>query len=138
MEPRAIVDTGYLVALLNRHDAHHRWAVDALDRLPGPWSTSEACISECVFILESAGKLAVEKLLVWIESALLIPGSFLPDSLSSVRHEMLRYRDRWVDYVDACIVVLSDSHPRLPVATVDASDFVVYFRMRGKRQLIMP
>jgi hypothetical protein len=51
---------------------------------------------------------------------------------------MLRYRKRWVDFADACLVVLSDGRPKLPVVTVDASDFAVYFRGRTGRRLLVP
>ena len=62
----------------------------------------------------------------------------LPDEFEPVRTEMFRYRSRWVDMADACLVIMSDSHPRLPVVTVDAKDFAVYFRGRSTRQLLAP
>ena len=52
---------------------------------------------------------------------------------------MFRYRDRWVDFADACIVVMSDEHPRLPVVSVDSADFAVYFfKRRPRRKLLLP
>jgi predicted nucleic acid-binding protein len=55
-----------------------------------------------------------------------------------VRAELLGYRKRWVDFADACLVVLSDEQPRLPVVTVDERDFGVYFRGRRGRKLLVP
>jgi len=138
MEPRAIVDTGFLIALLNRNDSHHFWAKGALDRLPGPWLTCESCVSESVFLLEHAGKAAVEKLLGWMEQGLLMSEGMLPQYIAEVREEMFRYRDRWVDLADASVVVLSDRHPELPVAGVDRRDFDVYFRRRKGRLFVAP
>lgn len=138
MDGRAIVDTGFLVALLNRRDDHHFWAAKLVPSLPGPWLTSEACVSETVFLLEHAGRAAVEKLLLWLEQDYLLSRHFLPEDLAPIRAEILRYRSRWVDFADACLVVLSDRHPRLPVVTVDAGDFSVCFRGRTPRRLLTP
>ena len=138
MDARAIVDTGYLVALLNRNDAHHGWAAGLLPSLRGPWLTAESCVSESVFLLEEAGRETVERLLSWLEQGLLASRHFLPEELAPVRTEMLRYRRRWVDFADACLVVLSDERPSLPVVTVDAGDFAVYFRGRSGRKLLVP
>lgn len=138
MDARAIVDTGYLVALLNAEDEHHAWAVTQLPRLRGPWLTAEACISEAVFLLERAGRAAVERLLDWLDKGALISQHLLPEELEAITAELFRYRERWVDFADACLIRLSDQKPKLPVVTVDASDFAVYFRSRRGRRLVVP
>jgi len=71
MDARAIVDTGYLVALLNADDEHHEWAASLLSRLRGPWLTAEACISESVFLLEQAGRTAAVRLFEWLDKGAL-------------------------------------------------------------------
>jgi predicted nucleic acid-binding protein len=138
MDGRAIVDTGYLVALLNGKDAHHEWATRLVRTLRGPWLTAEACVSETVFLLEQAGRTAAERLFAWLEKGVLISQHFLPEELESVRAESFRYHERWVDFADACIVAMSDRHPRLPVVSVDAADFAVYFRQRKGRRVLLP
>lgn len=138
MDARAIVDTGYLVALLNGTDDHHAWAAGLLPSLRGPWATAEACVSEAIFLLEQTGRVAAERLFGWFEKGALISQHFLPEELEPVQSELFRYRARWVDFADACIVRLSDRYPRLPVVTVDAKDFAVYFRGRERRRLLVP
>ena len=138
MDAHAIVDTGYLVALLNKGDRHHLWATGLLAELRGPWLTAEACISEAMFLLEQAGASAVRQLFEWLERKLIISRHFLPEELGAVRGESFRYPGRWVDFADACLVVLSDRHPKLPLATVDQNDFAVYFRRRKGRILHLP
>lgn len=138
MAERAIVDTGFLVALLNRGDAHHAWAAGLLPTLRGPWLTAEACISETVFLLEQAGRPTVDALLRWLEQGALVSRHCLPEQLEAVRRELFAYGKRWVDFADACVVTLSDAHPKLPVVTVDAADFSVYFRRRSGRDLVLP
>jgi hypothetical protein len=34
MNCQAVLDTGPLVAAINRHDTHHQWTVDHLKQLP--------------------------------------------------------------------------------------------------------
>jgi predicted nucleic acid-binding protein len=138
MAARAIVDTGYLVALLDGSDAHHAWAKKLVPLLRGPWLTAEACISEAMFILEQAGREAAEELFRWLAVGAVESVHFLPEDLEAVRDECFRYRDRWVDFADACVIRLSDQYPKLPVVTVDANDFAVYFRKRSRRRLLLP
>lgn len=138
MDAQAIVDTGFLVALLNQADRHHAWAMRLLKSLRGPWLTAEACISESIFLLHKAGPEAGDKLFDWLDRGLLLSRHFLPDELAALRGEMQRYRGRQMDFADACLVVLSDHHPKLPLATVDRRDFAVYFRQRLGRKLHCP
>ncbi|HWA73320.1 MAG TPA: PIN domain-containing protein [Polyangiaceae bacterium] len=138
MAERAIVDTGFLVALLNRSDAHHAWAAELVPTLKGPWLTAEACVSEAVFLLQQAGRTSVEALLRWLEQGALLSRHCLPDQLEAIGTEMFAYRKRWVDFADACLVTLSDAQPKLPVVSVDVADFSVYFRRRSGRRLILP
>lgn len=138
MDARAVVDTGFLVALLNAEDEHHAWARGLVPRLRGPWVTAEACMSEAVFLLERAGRTPLERLFDWLERGALLSRHVLPEDLREIREETFRYKKRWVDFADASIVVLSDLSPKLPVVTVDARDFAVYFRARPGRVLLLP
>jgi uncharacterized protein len=135
---RAIVDSGFLVALLDGTDAHHAWATGLAPTLRGPWWTAEACITETQFLIKPGGRAALDELLDWLERGALISRHLLPEELQPVKTELLRYNDRWVDFADACIIRLSDLAPNLPVATVDARDFAVYFRQRRGRRLVTP
>ena len=89
-------------------------------------------------LLERAGRSAADRLLEWLDKGALASEHLLPEKLDTVRSEMSRYRGRWVDFADACLVRLSDDWPRLPVVTVDAADFSVYFRPRRGRRLLVP
>jgi uncharacterized protein len=139
MVARAIVDTGFVVALWDRRDPLHEWAVTIAPQLRGPWLTCEGCISEMVFLLGDAlGSNAVLDLYDQIERGLIISRHLLPHDVARIRAETARYRGRAVDFADACLVVLSDQYPRLPLATGDAGDFAVYLRGRSARRLITP
>lgn len=48
---RLLIDTGPIVALLNRRDRYHAWVCEVLDTAEPPLSTCEAVISEACFLL---------------------------------------------------------------------------------------
>ena len=49
--PSAIVDTGAVVALVNRDDRHHATAVDWFRRFRGKLLTTEAVVTETAYAL---------------------------------------------------------------------------------------
>lgn len=139
MANRAIIDTGVIAALWDPRDSLHTWAQEVAARTAGPWLTCEACVTEMVFLLSGrSGPSAVLKLFDYLAAGSIRSRHLLPESMTKVVAEIARYRDRRVDFADACLVVLSDEHPDLPVVTVDRSDFSVYFRGRSPRTLITP
>lgn len=138
MDVRAIVDTGFLVALVDRKDGCHAWASATAKILPGPWLTCEACISESYHLLGQIAPAESLKILAMLEGGGLRSQHLLPEQLAAVHEEAVRYHDRPVDFADACLVVLSDAAPRLPIVTVDRNDFAVYLRGRRPRQLLTP
>jgi predicted nucleic acid-binding protein len=135
---RAIVDTGFLVALAHRDDADHAWATRLASVLPGPWLTCEACVTETAYLLGKVSAREAVKLYHLLDEGLLLSQHLLPEQLQKVRAEIGRYHQRAVDFADACLMVLSDAQPRLPIATVDAADFAVYLRGRRPRRLFTP
>ncbi len=50
-----ILDTGPLVALLNRRDRYHAWAVRTVDALEAPLITCEPVVSEAWFLIRRGG-----------------------------------------------------------------------------------
>jgi uncharacterized protein len=63
MAASAVVDAGFLIALLSRRDRHHRWAVAPVPRLVPPWKTCEAVLSETFHRLGPRGLPALAGLL---------------------------------------------------------------------------
>ena len=50
----AIVDTGFLVALLEANDSHHAWAVEVAEQIRWPALTCESVLSETAFHVGSS------------------------------------------------------------------------------------
>jgi uncharacterized protein len=129
---RLLVDTGPLVALLNRRDRHHSWVREVLDTVEPPVFTCESVVSEACFLLSriSGGRDAVLELL----SSHVFEIDFrMADELVAVRALMQKYASVPMALADACLVRMSELEPSSVILTLD-SDFRVY--RRNRRQVI--
>lgn len=125
-----IVDTGPLVALLDRSDHHHRWAAEVFSGLRGPLVSCEAVVAEALFLCarNRVGAKALHRLL---ESRTLEVAPVLATSPAAVVRLLRRYASVPMSLADACVVHLHETLDRSVVLTCD-SDFRVYRRSRGR------
>ena len=129
---RVIVDTGPIVALLNRRDNHHSWAREVLDTLEPPIFTCESVVSEACFLLRglAGGPDAVLDLLM----ADVVNIDFrLASEIAPLRGLMRKFANVPMSLADACLVRMTELDPHSVIVTLD-SDFKVY--RRNRRQLI--
>lgn len=126
-----LVDTGPLVAALNRRDRHHRWATSALDTFPPPLLTCEAVLSEAAFLLrEIAG--GPNALMELVARGLVRPSFRLQDEAAAVRQLMNRYASVRMDLADACLVRMTELHGDCELLTIDG-EFRDVYRRRGRQ-----
>lgn len=137
MRANVLVDTGPLVAFLNRRDRYHTWILQKLAEIEPPLHTCEAVISETCFLLrgQSAGGRAVLELL---EQGLLEAAFDLGQEVSRVRVIIERYANVPAALADACLVRMAELRAGSRLLTLD-SDFRIY-RMHDRKviPLIMP
>lgn len=126
-----ICDTGPLVAYLNRHDPWHGWAVTVMKQVRPPLLTCEAVVTEVAYFLREDG-VAVDPLFQLLERDVIRVNFDLSTQWPRMRTLMTRYQQ--MDLADAAIVVMSETHSRSQVLTVDRTDFSVY--RRNDRQVI--
>lgn len=126
---RGIVDTGLIVAFLNRSDRHHGWAVEVARRVSEPLLTCEAVLAESAFQVGSTALV-----LALVQDGLLRIGFDLSKNFQEVLDLAERYQDRSPDLADLCLVRMSELYPEMQVFTVDENDFRVY--RRNKRETI--
>lgn len=127
-----LIDTGPLVAAMNRRDKHHEWAYSLLARLPPPLLTCEAVLAEACFLLQSVHKGDVA-LLAMIQRGVLQPEFRLGEHASSIARLMAKYEDVPMSLADACLVRMSELYDDCQVATCDG-DFHIY-RRNGRRTI---
>ncbi len=127
---RIVIDTGPLVALLNRRDRHHVWVRDVLDTVEPPIFTCEAVVSEACFVLGrlSGGTDAVLELL----STNIMKIDFrLLSEIDVVRGLMRKFANVPMSLADACLVRMTELDVATVLVTMD-SDFRVYRRNRRR------
>jgi predicted nucleic acid-binding protein len=130
MATSALVDAGFLVALLSRRDGNHRWAAAQAPRLPPPWMTCEAVLSEASHLLGGYGTRSLASLL---RRGALVCGYRFADDMDAVFKLLEKYVDVPMSFADACLVRMTETLNDPVLLTTDA-DFRI-FRRHG-RQII--
>lgn len=127
-----ILDTGPLVAYLDSDEHHHEWTTQQFDRLDGRIITCEAVVSEAWFLLRRLPR-HLAQLRAMLADGIFDLSFHLEDEAAKVSSLMDRYTSVPMSLADACLVRLSEIHPKLPLLTLD-SDFKIY--RRHGRQMI--
>lgn len=126
MKARTIVDTGPLVALLDRKDSYHGWVKAQLESIDPPLDTCEAVLSEAAFLLSRLPG-GPQALLELVAKGLVAVSFSLQAEARPVQQLLLRYANVPMSLADACLVRLSEIHAESLVLTLD-SDFRIYRR----------
>lgn len=127
-----VADTGPLVALLDRRDRWHAWAVREFGALRDPIVTCEAVVSEACFVLRSVHR-GGDAVLGLVEKGVVVLRATDTEDVPRLRSLITRYGDVPMSFADACLVRITERVPDSEVLTLDA-DFRVYRRLG--RQLI--
>ncbi len=121
---KQIADTGLIVALLNRRDRFHYWALDAFTRF-APFFTCDAVLVEAASFFPTPNPI-----LTLIERRdLILDTSFtLAHDMPAIHALTTKYADCPMDIADACIVRMAELSRDCEVWTVDRADFSTYRR----------
>ncbi|HEX3429389.1 MAG TPA: PIN domain-containing protein [Rhizomicrobium sp.] len=131
--PAAIVDTGPLVAFLDRSERHHRWVTERIDELEGPLLLCEPVLTEAMYLLGRWPN-AEDALFGLLENGALLLAFRVDEHVPALRKLHRKYSDTPMSLADACIVRMAELYERHSVLTLD-SDFSVY---RKKGNLPLP
>lgn len=131
------MDTGPLVALLNRRDRYHAWVRNVLDTVEPPVFTCEAVISEACFLLGriDGGQDAVLQL---VSDDILRLDFRMESEVDALRALVKKFANVPMSLADACLVRMTELDQRSKVLTLDR-DFRIYRRNRRQSvTTIMP
>src|SRR5271169_6787187 len=106
MPADALIDTGAILAMLDRTDRWHASCVDALRQLRLPLLTSKAVLTE-LFHLVGDARREMEAAWKFVRSGALVLGTIEDAELVQVHELMSRYWDRPMDFADATLVYLA-------------------------------
>jgi predicted nucleic acid-binding protein len=119
-----LLDTGVIVALLDRTESNHAACVKAIEESAAPLVTCEAVIAEsCYLLRRQAG--AAEAILENVRTGVFSIPWQLSQAAASLQRLFRKYRDREMDLADACLVHLAGELQTGEILTLDR-DFEVY------------
>ena len=126
-----------IVALLDRSERDHVRCVSAVKNIEQPLVTCEAVIAESCYLLRGLHG-ASEAILENVASGVFqIPFS-ISRSAAVVRRIIQKYRDKGIDFADACLIRIAEELNTGEILTLD-SDFHIY-RWKKNRpfQFLLP
>jgi uncharacterized protein len=126
-----LIDTGAILAILDRKDRWHLPCLNATRQLRLPGLTSEAVLTE-VFHLLRRSRVGEEATWTFIRSGVVTLASIEDSELHRIRALMAVYSDRPMDFADATLVYLAERESMNTILTVDHDDFQTY-RIAGKQ-----
>ena len=124
MKRPVIVDTGPLVAYLNRRERHHAWVQQQFSAVRPPAITCEAVVTEACFLLRDFDK-GINSLMQLLDRGLVTISFNLAQELPAVARLLKRYSSVPMSLADACLVRMAEQFAESQVLTLD-SDFRVY------------
>jgi len=132
MGASVLVDTGPLVAVIDRTDPWHDVCVQSLPRLRLPLLTTEAVLTE-FFHLVGDDEREVQAAWRLLRSGIITLGQITDRDLPELQRLMHVYADRPMDFADATLVHLAHRDRLNTIFTIDFSDLQTY-RIHGRQR----
>jgi uncharacterized protein len=135
MKP-VLLDTGFIVALLDRSENFHKACARTVREVEAPLVTCEAVITESCYLLRNlsgASEAVVENMAAGIFQ---VPFQLSRDT-AGVKQVLRKYKDRKIDLADACLIRLADQVGTGDILTLD-QNFTIYRWGRNKPFRVLP
>jgi predicted nucleic acid-binding protein len=127
---KGLIDTGAIVALIDRKDRWHGACRAALANLRFPLATSAAVLAE-LFHMVAAKPREVAAAWTFVRSGGVAVLPIVDGDMAALEGLMTRYADRPMDFADATLVRLAEREALTTVFTIDHADFETY-RIGGR------
>jgi uncharacterized protein len=132
MAADALIDTGAILAMLDKRDPWHRLCIETFQHLRSPLLTSEAVLTE-LFHLVGDDRRGREGAWGFVRSGAVKLAEITDAQLPEIHALMSCYWDRPMDFADATLVHLAKRESLSTIFTVDYADFETY-RIDGRRR----
>ena len=132
MRRKTVVDSGPLVALFDRDDAHHANALGFLRTFEGELISDLPVVTEVMYLLDFSVQAQVS-FLQWLVAGGVTLIDVTAEDLVRTAELLQKYSGLPADFADATLVALAERLGMHEIATVDR-DFGIY-RLKGKRAL---
>jgi len=132
MKLNVILDTGPLVALVDKSDRFHNWSIEIWETINLPLFTCESVISEACFLLQKTygGKEAVISL---VKAGVIQVYFVFIEEVEAVGNLMQKYKSVPMSFADACLVRMNELILGNSLLTLD-SDFRIF--RKNKTEII--
>jgi predicted nucleic acid-binding protein len=132
-----LVDTGPLIALLDRREQHHAWVQAQFAEISPPLLSCDAVLGEACHLARRTN-VGTQAVLELFERGVLTLAFRLHENLFEVSSLMQRYASMPMSLADGCLVRLSELVGECTIFTLD-SDFKIYRRHKKQKiPLLMP
>ncbi len=123
---RIIIDTGPLVAFLDKSDQYNYWTGELFSELKPPFLTCEAVLTETMFLMQRGG-ISSGYLFKMIQrgSLLVQPIAANKNVLTTIGTFLDKYQNLPASFADACLVWMYENNPNGSILTLD-HDFTIY------------
>jgi uncharacterized protein len=130
--PVGLIDTGAILALVDRDDEGHEACVAAYNAHRLPWLTTEAVLTETLHLVRRNLR---DDRGVWqlLRSGALQMASIANEELPHIQTLMGDYADRPMDFADATLVYVGTRERLSLILTIDQDDFETY-RLPGRKK----
>jgi uncharacterized protein len=119
-----LLDTGVIVALLDRSERMHAACAEAIAEAAAPLVTCEPVIAESCYLLRGLAG-AAEAILENVRTGVFQIPLQLSQAAAPLQRLFRKYRDREMDLADACLVHLAGELDTGDILTLDR-DFEIY------------
>jgi predicted nucleic acid-binding protein len=132
-----LIDTGPLVALLDRSDGHHAEIVEAIKAVQDPLVSVWPVVVEAMYLLSFSWK-AQKALWEILETGTVQLLPLGQGDVPPMKGLMEKYHDLPMDMADAALVWVAEREGIRRVLTLDQKDFNVYRLPRKGRFTLLP
>jgi uncharacterized protein len=132
-----LIDTGAILAILDRNDRWHVPCLQAYSNVRLPLLTTEAVLTEAFHLIRRTARDADG---IWrlLRSGAIRMAEIRDEELPQIQRLMDEYADRPMDFADATLVHVAGRESLNVVLTVDRDDFQTYRLPGRKRFAILP
>jgi predicted nucleic acid-binding protein len=137
MAARGLIDTGAILAFLDRDDRWHQRCIEALPILRLPLATSAAVLTELFHLVRHQPR---QRVRTWdfVRSAAVTVLPIDDTDLPALDELMGKYDDRPMDFADATLVHLAHREQLSLIFTIDHDNFETYRIDGGRPFRIVP
>jgi predicted nucleic acid-binding protein len=127
-----LLDTGPLVALLSRNDAHHARARQLFAECVPPFRCCEAVVAEACFLMRKVHTAGPAEVVALGQRGVYNVAVAAAEHWTSIEALLRKYSARPISLADACLIRCAEVHQEARILTFDG-DFSVYKWARNRR-----